>query len=165
MDPFPPSVPDRDVLFLGSDVLLAAALRADAGVRRLWELSRDEVGLLSSPRTIQEARLSLLGIAQPTLELDALVDQLDAVVPDLDRRTLNQDIEQPDWLLYLGPAFAAGATHVISTLRALEAARDLVYGGHVVVMSPAQYLARPPRSPRFVLRPTSPAKRGRAARR
>lgn len=146
----PPFQPAIDGLFLGPDVLYASASRYDAGVRQLWRLARlGHVALLSSPRTAQEARLALLEYGDGP-ELDRLLEDV-TLVPDVDRRTTPTDC--PDWMLYLAPAFIAGATHLITTIPAVASVRDQVYGGHLIVMSPGEYLAAPPGTQRMQVQP------------
>lgn len=143
----------RDTLYLCTDVLFAAAARTDAGLRRLWQLAEaDVVKLISSPRTVQEATTALMEIGTGSAELERLLDAV-TLVPDTDRKTIAEGPHLPEWLLYLGPAFVAGATHCITALSACAEVRDMVYGGHLVVMTPAEYLSQPPGSPRFVVRP------------
>lgn len=70
-----------DVVFLDANTLFSAAYRADAGVRRLWELP--EVRLTTSAYAAEEARRNLEASRRTDLEkLLGAVELVADVAPD-----------------------------------------------------------------------------------
>lgn len=129
-----------DRLFLDANVLFSAAYRPDAGVARLWEVSR--AVLLTSSYVVEETRRNLTDANQRT-RLEGLLQKMEVgeammLPPELRGKI---DLPEKDWPV-LGGAAAAGATHLITgDLRHFGAYFGKKVLG-VLVLKPADYLKR-----------------------
>jgi uncharacterized protein len=101
-----------DRLFLDANVLFSAAYREDAGVARLWSLTR--IVLVTSTYAVEEAERNL-ATADRRSRLHELLASMESVqgsiLPLSDRHGI--DLPDKDWPI-LGGAVAAGATHLIT---------------------------------------------------
>jgi predicted nucleic acid-binding protein len=132
-----------DIVFLDANVLFSAAYRADAGLRRLWDLKG--VPLLTSAYAAEEARRNL-----PTDEQRAWLEKLlrsarvveTGVVQD-HPAMVGVELAEKDMHI-LTAAIEAGATHLLTG--------DVRHFGHllgrrvggVLVLRPAEYLRLTP---------------------
>jgi predicted nucleic acid-binding protein len=99
-----------DRVFLDANVLLAAAWRPEAGLKRLWGLG--DVELLSSGYAVEEARRNLETPAQRG-RLTRLLRQVRLVEPE--HFTLPRGIRLPEKdLPILLAAIDGGATHLLT---------------------------------------------------
>lgn len=131
-----------DRLFLDANVLFSAAYRTDRGVRRLWTLPETE--LVTSSYAVEEARRNL-DTPEQRAELDALLAtvRISNLLADLAAHPeiTQSGLPEKD-VPILRAAVAAGCTHLITG--------DRQHFGHlfgttvagVIVLRPADYLAR-----------------------
>lgn len=99
-----------DRVFLDANVLLAAAWRREAALRRLWEMGDAE--LLSSSYAVDEARRNLETPAQRG-RLTRLLSQVRLVEPE--HFTLPRGVRLPEKdLPILLAAIDGGATHLLT---------------------------------------------------
>jgi predicted nucleic acid-binding protein len=130
-----------DVVFLDANILFSAAYRADAGVRRLWELP--EVRLTTSAYAAEEARRNLEASRRTDLEkLLGAVELVADVAPDA--RVTSIELAEPGLpdkdVPILLAAIRSGATHLLTG--------DFKHFGPyygkaiqgILVMPPADYL-------------------------
>lgn len=101
-----------DRLFLDANILFSASYRDDAGVAVLWSL--EDVGLLTSPYAIEEAKRNLAERDQKK-RLERLIQPLHLVQAATAPEAIKREVELPDkdWPI-LGGAIAAQATHLIT---------------------------------------------------
>jgi hypothetical protein len=129
-----------DRLFLDANVLLSAAYRADAGVRRLWALP--EAVLVTSSYAVEEARRNLSDEDQRD-RLNNLLESVEVGEATMLPPELRCGVELPekDWPAP-GTAQAAGAKHLITG----DMRHFGQHFGHrlpgVLVLRPGEYLKR-----------------------
>jgi predicted nucleic acid-binding protein len=97
-------------VFLDANILFSAAYRAEAGLRRLWELP--EAVLLTSAYAAEEARRNL-DLPEQRLRLDALLDRTLVVPESAIPLPADLGLAQKDQPI-LKAAISAGATHLVT---------------------------------------------------
>jgi predicted nucleic acid-binding protein len=127
-----------DRLFLDANVLVSAALKPDARLRVLWELT--DVRLLASPHVVAEARRNVTA-PDARERLEALLEAVVVLPSEPADHAIEGDPELPpkDRPVLLG-ALAAGARFLLTG--------DMAHFGHLLgrevagvrVLRPGEYL-------------------------